>query len=52
MIRPPVRPGPRLTLDQAVALWLYTLESPLYGTLNRLLRARNRAELMAGFFPL
>ena len=43
--------APRLTLDQAVALWLYTLESPLYGTLNRLLRARNRAELMAGFFP-
>jgi hypothetical protein len=44
--------APRLTLDQAVALWLYTCESPLYGTLNRLLRARNRAELMAGFFPL
>ena len=44
--------APQLTLDQAVALWLYTCESPLYGTLNRLLRARNRAELMAGFFPL
>ena len=43
--------APQLTLDQAVALWLYTCESPLYGTLNRLLRARNRAELMAGFFP-
>jgi hypothetical protein len=43
--------APRLTLDHAVALWLYTCESPLYRTLNRLLRARNRAELMAGFFP-
>ena len=43
--------APRLTLNQAVALWLYTCESPLYRTLNRLLRARNRAELMAGFFP-
>jgi hypothetical protein len=43
--------APKLTLDQAVALWLYTCESPLYGTLNRLLRARNRAELRAGFFP-
>ena len=43
--------APKLTVDQAVALWLYTCESPLYRTLNRLLRARNRAELMAGFFP-
>ena len=43
--------APRLTLNQAVALWLYTCESPLYRTLNRLLRARNRKELMAGFFP-
>jgi hypothetical protein len=44
--------APKLTPDQAKALWLYTCESPLYGTLNRLLRARNRAELKAGFFPL
>jgi hypothetical protein len=44
--------APKLTPDQAKALWLYTCESPLYSTLNRLLRARNRAELKAGFFPL
>ena len=43
--------APKLTVDHAAALWLYTCESPLYRTLNRLLRARNRAELMAGFFP-
>ena len=43
--------APKLTVDHAAALWLYTCESPLYCTLNRLLRARNRKELMAGFFP-
>ena len=41
----------KLSRDHAAALWLYTCESPLYRTLNRLLRARTRAELMAGFFP-
>ena len=43
--------APRLNPDHAAALWLYTCESALYKTLNRLLRARNRAELKAGFFP-
>jgi hypothetical protein len=41
----------RLTVDHAAALWLYTCESPIYRILNRLLRERNRQELMAGFFP-
>jgi hypothetical protein len=43
--------APKLTVNHAAALWLYTCESPLYRTLNRLLRARNRKELKAGFFP-
>ena len=43
--------APKLTADHAAVLWLYTCESPLYRTLNRLLRARNRKELMSGFFP-
>jgi hypothetical protein len=34
--------APKLTVDHAVALWLYTCESPLYRTLYRLLCARNR----------
>jgi hypothetical protein len=41
----------RLTVDHAAALWLYTCDSPIYKILNRLLRNRNRQELMAGFFP-
>ena len=43
--------APKLTVDHAAALWLYTCESALYRKLNELLRARNRAALMAGFFP-
>ena len=43
--------APKLTADHAATLWLYTCESPLYRTLYRLLCARNRKELMAGFFP-
>ncbi len=43
--------APRLNPDHAAVLWLYTCESALYRTLNQLLRARNRAELKAGFFP-
>ena len=41
----------KLSRDHAAALWLYTCESALYRKLNELLRARNRAALMAGFFP-
>jgi len=43
--------APRLKPDHAAVLWLYTCESQLYRKLNQLLRARNRAELKAGFFP-
>jgi hypothetical protein len=43
--------APRLNPNHAAVLWLYTCESALYKTLNQLLRARNRAELKAGFFP-
>ena len=43
--------APRLKPDHAAVLWLYTCESQLYKKLNQLLRARNRAELKAGFFP-
>jgi hypothetical protein len=35
--------APKLTLNHAAVLWLYTCESPLYRTLNRLLRARATA---------
>ena len=41
----------KLSRDHAAVLWLYTCESALYRKLNELLRARNRAALMAGFFP-
>jgi hypothetical protein len=43
--------APRLTADQAAAIWLYTCESPLCRELNRLLRSRDRKALLAGFFP-
>ena len=41
----------KLTRDSAGAIWIYTCESPLYKELNRLLRARNRDELLKGWFP-
>ena len=40
-----------LKTDHAAALWLFTCESPIYRRLNQLLRAGNRQELMAGYFP-
>jgi hypothetical protein len=40
-----------LTPDQAIAVWLYTCESPLYRELNRVLRAADRGVLRAQFFP-
>ena len=39
-----------LTLDEAGALSLYTMQCDLYPTLNRLLRARDRQQLLP-FFP-
>lgn len=42
---------PKMTLDMALAIWLYTAESPLYPTLNSLLRATDRSALKIRFFP-
>eukprot|EP00035_Acanthoeca_spectabilis_P005857 m.118219 g.118219 ORF g.118219 m.118219 type:complete len:406 (-) comp13224_c0_seq5:138-1355(-) len=40
-----------MTVDEGVALRLYTCESPLYGQLNSVLRSSDRNELKARFFP-
>ena len=43
------RPG--MADDGAMAIWLYTAESPLYVRLNELLRGGDRSSLRGGFFP-
>ena len=42
---------PRLSADMAMAIWLYTAESPLYVHLNATLRTANRQQLKAEYFP-
>lgn len=42
---------PALTEDMGLAIHLYTAESPLYTTLNRLLRDTDRSALKLRFFP-
>lgn len=41
-----------LSSDEIAAIWLYTCESPLYGTLNELLREEHRAKLKPFFYYL
>jgi hypothetical protein len=42
---------PGLTDDGAMAIWLYTAESPLYRGLNAKLRAANRGQVTRLYFP-
>eukprot|EP00966_Prymnesium_polylepis_P073842 1713836-Prymnesium_polylepis.1 len=42
---------PGLTADMTMAIWLYTVESPLYRGINAKLRLANRTQLMRVYFP-
>ena len=42
---------PKLTLDGACAIYLFTCESPLYRQLNKKLRERDRAALKVHMSP-
>jgi hypothetical protein len=42
---------PDMTADRAMAIWLYTCNSPLYAMLNVALRSADRSKLTTEYFP-